>query len=518
MATENKKMKDPAEAALTAVEQALNLDEVINLQPADRSDASKLDVPKLPDIDDHDFTKGAFTDVEMRAPKERYNPRDLDETRSGFVAPDRAAVANDDRQNVGVMLQALQVRPSGRAYNVATLFSLLWIAGGAYSLYSQGITTPEQLLAAYTPAQLSVAALVLFAPIILFFIAAMLTVRSQEMKQVARAVGEVAVRLAQPENFSTDAVLSVSQAVRREIAAVGDGVERALARAGELETLVRSEISTLERAYSDNEIRIRSLIDELVTQRESIVTNAERVRTAITGSHQHLTQDLDEAAERVVAAVNGAGERVTGSLEQRGEQITQALGRAGERVVEEMASRGVELVDRLSGASDEIKVGISDVGTTITTALENKAQDITGAFERTGDLLTRHLQDGAGQVTRTLAETGRGVIDALAQQGNDVREAFEQTAKSLEDSFAQRGTEITEKLAATSVQITDDISARAIELREQIVTAGCWSPRTSRAAARPCASSSRRPARRSFTTSPPTAATCATRSRRPRPR
>ena len=109
----------------------------------------------------------------------------------------------------------------------------------------------------------------LIAPLFLFFIAAMLAVRSQEMKLVARAVGEVAVRLAQPESFSTDAVLSVSQAVRREVAAVGDGVERALARAGELETLVRSEISTLERAYSDNEIRIRSLIEELVAQREA---------------------------------------------------------------------------------------------------------------------------------------------------------------------------------------------------------------------------------------------------------
>ncbi len=48
-------------------------------------------------------------------------------------------------------------------------------------------------------------------------------------------------------------------------------------RAGELETIVRGEISTLERAYADNEIRLRSLIDELVTQREAVVGNAERV-------------------------------------------------------------------------------------------------------------------------------------------------------------------------------------------------------------------------------------------------
>ncbi|WP_348240419.1 hypothetical protein, partial [Salmonella enterica] len=76
-------------------------------------------------------------------------------------------------------------------------------------------------------------------------------------------------------------VVNLSQAVRREVAAMGDGLERALARAGELETLVRTEISTLERAYGDNEIRIRSLLDELVAQREAIISNGERVKAAI---------------------------------------------------------------------------------------------------------------------------------------------------------------------------------------------------------------------------------------------
>ena len=180
-------------------------------------------------------------------------------------------------------------------------------------------------------------------------IAAMLAVRAQEMRLVARAVGEVAVRLAEPESFSTDAVLTMSQTVRREVAAVGDGVERALARAGELETLVRGEIATLERAYSDNEIRIRSLVDELVAQREAIVTNADRVRTAITGSHQSLSQELEGASDRIVSAVTGAGERVTGALETRGAAITASLGEAGDRVVGLMTARGSDLIDNLDG-------------------------------------------------------------------------------------------------------------------------------------------------------------------------
>ena len=262
----------------------------------ERAQARGESQPKLPDVEDHDFTSGPFhapTRRLLRPAKDRpAEPDAPSAARPTLVAPDRAAVANDDRQNVGMMLQALQVRPSRSRLFFATVLSLLWARRASRpSLLSQGITTPRRFSRAFRRSSSPSAAFVLFAPVVLFFIAAMLAVRSQEMRLVARAVGEVAVRLAQPESFSTEAVLSVSQAVRREVAAVGDGVERALARAGELETLVRSEISTLERAYSDNEIRIRSLIDELVTQREAIVGNAERVRSAISGTHQNLTRN-----------------------------------------------------------------------------------------------------------------------------------------------------------------------------------------------------------------------------------
>jgi hypothetical protein len=411
MATE-KKLKDPTEAALSAIEQALSLDDPIPGDPPERkAEVHRLPVePTLPDVEDHDFTSGPFRglgDIPLEPASHAFDSEERQSSRPAFVAPDRTAVANDDRQSVGMMLHALQIRPSPRAYVYATLLSILWVGGLAAIAFSQGTASADGLFAAYTPVQLTLGGFVFFAPVVLFFIAAMLAVRSQEMKLVARAVGEVAVRLSQPENFSTDAVLSVSQAVRREVAAVGDGVERALARAGELETLVRSEISTLERAYADNEIRIRSLIDELVAQREAVVSNAERVRSAISHSHQNLTHDLDEATHRVVSAVNAAGDRVSGSIEQRGEQITLALGRAGERVVDDMASRGVELVERLTGASEEIKIGITEVGTSVSMTLESKAREIADAFEQTGEALTHNLHDGTNRLTQTLAESGR---------------------------------------------------------------------------------------------------------------
>src|SRR5918993_2606852 len=196
MAIENKKLKDPTEAALSAIEQALNLDSIQAAQKPDPTpdEPGPAGEPRLPDVEEHDFTGGPFRPVDP-APPEPEAPRAADPdagapARPLFVAPDRAAVANDDRQNVGMMLQALQVRPSRRAYLFAALASLGWLGSLGYIAYGQGITTPEALLAAYTPPQLALGGFVLLAPVLLFFIAALLAVRSQEMRLVAPPGGE----------------------------------------------------------------------------------------------------------------------------------------------------------------------------------------------------------------------------------------------------------------------------------------------------------------------------------------
>ena len=129
-------------------------------------------------------------------------------------------------------------------------------------------------------------ALAALGPTLLLFGFAALARRLQELRLSARSITQVALRLAEPETVAGEQVATLSQAIRREIASMGDGIERALARAAELETLVRSEVSTLERAYSDNERRIRSLIAEMADQREAIVASGGRVRAVIGDAHQ----------------------------------------------------------------------------------------------------------------------------------------------------------------------------------------------------------------------------------------
>src|SRR5690606_40615821 len=118
--------------------------------------------------------------------------------------------------------------------------STLWIAGAltlAHLLYAPEIwqiRTPAQLMAAPHAIGLLVAMIV---PVVLFWGFAVMIRRAQEMRLTARSMAEVALRLAEPEALAQDRILTVGQAVRREVQAMGEGIERTLARAVELETL-----------------------------------------------------------------------------------------------------------------------------------------------------------------------------------------------------------------------------------------------------------------------------------------
>src|SRR5260370_6842655 len=96
------------------------------------------------------------------------------------------------------------------------------------SLSPSGLTAPV----------LAVLGTIFLAPIIFFYVLAHMAWRSQELRLITQSMAEVAMRLAEPETIARESIVTVGQAIRREVAAMGDGVERAFARAAELETFV----------------------------------------------------------------------------------------------------------------------------------------------------------------------------------------------------------------------------------------------------------------------------------------
>src|SRR5205807_2613747 len=157
-------------------------------------------------------------------------------------------------------------------------------------------------------------AAVLIMPVAFLFRLANLVSRAQELRIIGRSMTDTAVRFAEPETIAKESIVNVGQAVRREVAAMGDGVERALARAAELEALVNNEVTALERAYNDNELRIRTLLDGLAAQRETLVGQAEQVRAAITNVHLDLSHDITSVSEAVADRVNEAAQRIARAL------------------------------------------------------------------------------------------------------------------------------------------------------------------------------------------------------------
>src|SRR5262249_49670004 len=142
------------------------------------------------------------------------------------------------------------------------------------------------------------------APILFFYALADMIARLNELRIVSSSMAEATLRLAEPEAVARDSIVTIGQAIRREVAAIGDRVDRAMAPPADLETLVNSEVAALERAYNDNEVRIRHRLDGLAQQRETLVSQAEQVRNAITNVHLDLSHDITTVSELIAERVN----------------------------------------------------------------------------------------------------------------------------------------------------------------------------------------------------------------------
>nr|MCU0790749.1 hypothetical protein [Nitratireductor sp.] len=242
-----------------------------------------------------------------------------------FAADAGLSPANDDRRDAAAnLVYALQRQSSPRIYWLAGTLSIAWLAlcgAAAWFALRDGYI---QAGAIGNLAWVAIAAAVIV-PVLLFWAFASMLRRAQEMRIAARTMTEAAIRLLQPEEVAADSVATIGRAIRREVASIGDGVERALGRAAELETLVQSEVRNLERSYTDSEIRLRGLVNELAAERVEIVNHAEKLRESLSHTHSGLTDELDQVTGRIQSSIDEATVRMSNALRMRHENITSTL-------------------------------------------------------------------------------------------------------------------------------------------------------------------------------------------------
>jgi hypothetical protein len=277
MSNTPKKVVDPTEAAMAAIQEALKVRDA-EMTTSARPAPPPVETP-LPLAREEARRPAAEPDLpplEARRPAREPAPQAKDDL---FIADGASDVepgqpANDDWKSVGQILQSTRVPSAQPLFIAAGVASVAWV------IFAAILTTPylSQLQQSFAPALLALL-ITFLGPVAFFFAVAHTIQRSREMRALSQSMAEVALRLSEPEGLARESIVTVGQAIRREVAAMGDGVERALARAAELESLVQSEVAALERAYNDNEVRIRGMLDDLASQRDSLIGQASRSGT-----------------------------------------------------------------------------------------------------------------------------------------------------------------------------------------------------------------------------------------------
>src|SRR2546430_3313216 len=465
MANTPTRIKDPTEAALSAIQDAL---QVRTDDPPKEGSSTNFATTSAPaegagNASWRDLRPGRASDTD---------PFD-EEVRGPEDAGSLRRPANDDRESIGQILRTLQRRPTRTSYVLASIFAGVWIVGG---LMLGWLYVPELQAAlgpsGMTAAVLAVLGVIYLAPIVFFYALAHMAVRSQELRLIAQSMAEVAMRLAEPETVARESIVTVGQAIRREVAAMGDGVERALARAAELETLVANEVSALEHAYNDNEVRIRALLQDLGSQRDTLVGQADQIRDAINSVHLDLSSDISQISQLVAEQVDDASRRITHALSEKAEHITRALGNAGDTMIHTLGERGGDLLDRLEKTSRETSQAISAASDRLTTTLNFKTDHIGDEFNEITANIHRMMSERLDRVSENFAQKSAEVLDLMSNRSQELTELVIDTGNQLADTISSRIEEVNTTLKNTGDSLVLDLSLRGGDVVSKLEQTG----------------------------------------------
>ncbi len=379
------------------------------------------------------------------------------------AAPSRATIAaNDDVPSIGGLIYALQQKPSQRPMTAAAIASGVW---GALSLLLGWAMLAPELERAPTfiemlsrPTAITLAATTII-PIALFWFLAMLVWRAQELRLMSSAMTEVAIRLAEPDRMAEQQIASVGQAVRRQVSFMNEAVSRALGRAGELEALVHSEVAALERAYSENEHRIRGLLTELSGERHALLNTSERVNQALKEIGTEIPSLVDKLGQqqmKLASFIEGAGQNLV-ALETS------------------LASTAENVSLKLGSQTSKIETVFEDFTSTLAGALETRTENLRLSFERMsvemseGSKKIELALDGhAERLAVTFEGQSRAIDDNLAIRTENLQAVFEQYATALDATMKSRQEAIDRQLVERT-QVLDDAFSERLRLFDETI-------------------------------------------------
>ncbi len=503
MARDAKKQEKPDEGALKALEEALTINFDDDAENNSREIFPEVSVgePDFQDLED----KLAAAAMDLNSELDIASTEDPALThpnpQSGVVAAEKVfpsdmtpIPANDEHdEQLARLHHLLQKKASARPLWIASFLSVIWLAICGYYIYGSllpTLDTGKPLLNLISDPTFQLSAVAVVAPLMLFWAFAILVRRTQEMRNAAASMSEAALRLLRPDEVATDSITSVGRAIRREVAAIGDGVERAIARAGELEYLVQNEVMNLERSYGDSEYRLKNLVHEISAEREEIIGHAEKLKNSISQSHLGLTSELETAGGKIEDTARQIADQLTQSLDMGRDTLSSSLNETGATLISTLTTTTEELNKRIeAGRSDlesnislkagEISEVIKSAGNAVATLIDTQSVNL----QQQNNQVTRQLEDAlamrssefesrvkeAGEVVEATLNAKLNAIDAsLKTGGSNLVAALGTRSEALDKLLKKRTDAIGEALEIRSTEFSSRIAEAGEQVQNQI--------------------------------------------------
>ncbi|MEL7542362.1 MAG: hypothetical protein AAGJ70_01155, partial [Pseudomonadota bacterium] len=368
------------------------------------------------------------------------------------AATGAAAAANDDVPSIGGLIYALQQKPSRRPFSIAAGMSAGWLVIGgllAWFAFSGELAAGASISDLATRPQSLLIATAVLLPIALFWFLGVLVWRAQELRLMSSAMTEVAVRLAEPDRLAEQSVASLGQTVRRQVMSMNDAINRSLGRAGELEALVHSEVAALERAYHENEVRVRSLINELVSERKSLTNNSDRVSDSIRGIGMEVTREIVAASEVAAKTLSSATTTLTQEVQKSGSQLTARIQATNDQTAHLMSESGNSLLASLGDMNKRI-------GAEVPALLDKLAGEQTRLNK---------IVEGAGRnlaaLETALGERVDGLETALGDKTELLRDTLQHKIKDFDDTFSDKARQLDAAIGEKMSQFDGSMTTKA---------------------------------------------------------
>jgi len=366
---------------------------------------------------------------------------------AGMPRPRASLTEKSKAPSIGGLIHSIQAKPSDTPYYTAAITSVIWLFIGGllgWLLVGQSLNDFSGYKSVLGSSSAYILAAAVLVPIALFWFIAQLVVRSHEMKLMASAMTEVAIRLAEPDKMAEQKVASVGQTIRRQVSAMDDAISRAIGRAGELEALVHNEVAALERSYSQNEYIIRNLLGELVNEREAIAHNGLQVKETLQGVGAQVSKQIRIATDDIGNDLTKHGTMSAMKLQQAGDNVTRAMITTSDQTVAIKQKISAELPRLLSKmTAEQQKLGKvidganRNLGQLDTSLAKRTAELDTGLAKRTAEMNTSLVRH-ATEMNSNLAKRATDIDSVISKQTAELNKRLVQKVKALDASLAMR--------------------------------------------------------------------------------